>query len=426
VRIPLTIFTVEMAELRKKINYVRNGLGSSKTDLPVMMFRFEVIGNKAVIFAANKEVFNRTEMKISQPAEGSVDGAFGVLGSKIESLIAKVEAEQVTFSSDGTENVEINAGFLTVNFELYDSSSLRTIAEGVKEHLTMEGLTIPKEAIEESLVCGKICTAASSTKLDLNHVEFRVGKVLSSDGRKIMIYSHSGIPKDVVLKIPSSSIGDVIGSVKNMAEIPEIQVVEGKSYYYLKGNGNQFTLGVRKVERSFPAIEAKMDNVADAVDEVSVDKKVLETMLIGVSLGLPVDDVQVTVSLAGAGKESVLEVAATNTNGKRSHERSSCGRKVKDGATVAFPVSFKHILETLSVYKGDSVVDMFVLAGRNLLMIRDKTDTRQVLTCIPFRTQKAIEEERKEKEAAAPKPAAEKQVATDLPSNEDVAAVLED
>lgn len=424
----MTKFTVEMAELRRHINYVRHGLGNSRTDLPVMMFRFEINGNRAVIFAANKESFTRTEMKISPGEEAGNDGAFGVMGDKIESLIAQLEAEQVVFQSDNTENLQAVAGFLTVNFELFDSSPLRTIAEGVKEHLTLEGLSIPRTALEEALVCGKICTQSSSTKLDLNHVELRKGLFLSSDGRKIMIYQHQGIPEEVSLKVPSSALNDIAAAVKNMADTEAVQVIEGKSYYYLKGQGNKFTCGVRKVERSFPDVEKRIDTTADAKDEVNIDRKVFENMLKGVALGLPVDDVRVQVDLLGKGREAVLEVSALNSSGKRSHERASIGRKAED--TVSFPISFKHLLETLGVYKGDSVVDMFINPAKNLLTVRDKTEARQVTTVIPFRTDKAIEEEKKEREelekAKKPAPVPTTEPKTDVVNPAEVEQILED
>lgn len=395
----LTKFSVEMTEFRKHINFVRNGLGASKTDLPVMMLRFDVRGPKLTMFAANKEVFTRTELRVLRPAEDDPDGTFGVIGAKIERLIAQVEVERLEFTSDGAENLEIRAGFLTVNFELYDSSPLKTIDVGVAEHLDQEGLTVLRDSLEEALACGKSCCIINATKPDLNHVEIRDGRCLSSDGRKIMIYQNDSFPEGLALKVPTTALPDVLNLVKNMADTETVQVFEGKSYYYIKGSGNKFTSGVRKVERSFPAIENHINLAELPTDEVSLDKNVLVSMLKGVALGLPYDDVRVQILLEGSGKEACMEISALNSVGKRSHERASCGRKLD--AALVFPLSFKHLLDTLGVFQGDSVVDIMVFSSKNILMVKDVTTTRQVVTVIPFRTDKMIQDERKDLEAVA-------------------------
>jgi len=399
-------FTVEMGELRKKINFVRNGLGSVKSDLSTMLMRFDVLGAKARIFAANKELFCRTEMKTS-PAEGSGDGVFAVLGDRLEKLISQVEAEQVEFSADG-ENLETRAGFLTVNFETYDGAALRTVEQGTKKHLEMEGLAVERGAMEEALSCAKSCTTTSSIRPDVTHVELRKGRMLSSDGRKIMVYSHDGFPQEMALKIPSTSLQACIGAVKNM-DSEHVQVIESETHYFLKAGKNEFSLGVRKVERDFPAVEGQIANTENPTDEIVVDKHVLEAMLRGVSLGLPSDEVKVTMEVGGKGQEAYLELSSRNALNKRSHERASCGRKGED--EIIWPLSFKHLLDTLGVFKGDSVVDVMVMEDRKLLMVRDSTDAREVLTVIPFRTDKQIEEEKKaaKKELDAKKKAKEEE-----------------
>lgn len=392
-------FTIEMSELKKHINFVRNGLGSSKTDLPVMLLRFEVKDSKVVAFAASKEMFCRTEMRMVKGALIEM-GVFTILGVKIERLIAQVEAEQVIFSAD-QENLEVKAGFLTVNFELFDGAVLQTMDQSLVEHLTESGLTIPRSFFEEGLVCGKFCTTINSIRPDVNHVEMRKGRILSSDGRKVLIYQHSGFPEQVGFKVPASCITNVIGAVKNI-DAENIQMMEGKSYYFVKGSStpglvNEYTLGVRKVERSFPAVEEQILKVEGASDEISIDKHILANMLSGVSLGLPSEEVKVQMEVVGVGSEAVLEVSATNSSGRKSHERANCGRKQAE--RVAFPISYKHMLDTVGVFKGDSVVDMLVMDKRNLLLVRDKTEAREVLTIIPFRTEKQIQEEQKEREA---------------------------
>lgn len=391
-------FVVEMAELRKKVNFVRNGLGAGKTDLAVLLMRFEVTGAKVIIFAANKEMFCRTEMKVVRSTtEEAENGSFAVLGFKVERLIAQVEAEQATFIADG-ESLEVQAGFLTVNFETYDGAVLKTVENGVRDHLTAEGLVVDRGAFEEALSCAKSCTTLNSIRPDVTHVELRNGRMLSSDGRKIMVYTHDGFPPAVSFKCPATMLAAVVTAVKNV-EAQNVQVIQAGSYYYIKGNKNEYSLGVRKVEREFPAVEAQITKAAAPTDEVAIDKHVLESMLNGVSLGLPSDEVKVQLEAGGVGAEAYLEVSAVNQLGKKSHERASCGRKTKE--LVTWPLSFKHLLDTLAVFKGDSVVDMMVMAKMNLLMVRDTTEAREVLTVIPFRTDKQIEIDKQEAEAQA-------------------------
>lgn len=412
-------FNVEMSELRRKINFVRNGLGSSKTDLPVILMRFEIAGNKATIFAASKEMFCRTEMKITKE-EDSTEGSFTVLGGKMEKLISQVEVEQVAFKADA-ENIEAQAGFLTVNFELFDGASLNTVEQGVQDHLTAEGLVADRTALEEALACAKTCTVMNSIRPDVTHIELREGRMLSSDGRKIMIYSHDGFPKELKLKCPATTVNSLLTAVKNI-DSESTQVFEGTSYYYVKANLNEYSLGVRKVERSFPAVEGQIVTQDPASDEVSIDKNVLEAMLRGVSLGLPSEEVKVTLEVGGKGQESYLEASAVNSLGRRSHERASCGRQSED--KLQFPVSFKHLLDTLSVFKGDSVVDMMAYSKLNLLMVRDTTDLREVVTVIPFRTDAQIDKERQEAEALAEarKKASEESDAEEQEEGHEVAA----
>jgi len=413
-------FNVEMGELRKHINFVRNGLGASRTDLPTMLLRFELTGSKATIFAANKENFCRTEMKTTRPDGDSEDGTFAVLGQKMERLISQIEAEQVSFKADA-ENLECQAGFLTVNFELFDGASLATIEKNLREHLTVEGLTVERGTMEEALGCAKSCTTTNSIRPDVTHVELRDGRMLSSDGRKIMVYSHDGFPNEMKLKCPASALTNLLTAIKNI-DAQHLQVIEGASYYYLKGNRNEYTVGVRKVERNFPAVESQITGAEKPTDEVAADKHVLEAMLRGVALGLPSEEVKVTLEVAGKGDEAYLEISSLNSLGRRSSERASCGRK-KEGDLI-FPLSFRHLLETLQVFKGDSVVDMMILQKKNIIMVRDTTELREVLTVIPFRTDKQIEEEKKEREVAEKK--AEETKERDLIEEKDAGELSEE
>lgn len=388
-------FAVEMADLKRCVNYTRNGLGNSKTDLGVMLFRITVAGATASLFASDKEVFVRGEMAIKNPEAQT--GSFAVLGSKLEKLISQVDAELVRFSVDN-ENVEVNAGFLTVNFEVYDDTNLKATELallGEAQSLLESSKNVPRAALEEGLVCAKTCTTVNSLRPDLMHAEIRNGRLLSSDGRKILVLTHDAFPKDLVFKVPAVALNSSIGAVKN-ADTEVFSIGEGKSYYYLQSKG--YLLGVRKIERTFPAVESMISGAETPTDEISVDKLVLESMIKGVALGLQSDDVRVTVDVVGSGSEAYLETSTVNSLGRRSHERASCGRKISE--VMSFPISFKHILDTLSVFKGDSVVDILVLQSRSILLVRDTTDDREVMTVIPFRTQAAIEAERKEADAA--------------------------
>jgi len=386
-------FTVDMAELRQKISFARHGMGSSKTDLSVNLMKFDVGATSTYVFAANKENFCGTKMKTSN-SEGK--GTFTVLGAKMERLVAQVQAEQVHFEIDD-ENLEVQAGFLTVNFELFDGALLQTIqTQNANPKFISPEHAVPREALDEALTCAKSCTTTASIRPDVTHCEVRKGRLLSSDGRKILIYSHDNFPEKMVLKIPATSLGNVAQAVRGME--PDVcTVAEAENYYYVMANRGEYVVAVRKVERIFPSVEDQILKAPDPSDEVSVDKHVMEAMLRGVALGLPSDEVKVEITVDGKEGEAYLEIGATNSLGRRSHERASCGRKKE--TQIKFPVSFKHLLDTMSVFKGDTVVDMVILIELNLLMVRDSTEAREVMTVIPFRTDQQIEKERAEVEA---------------------------
>ena len=390
-------FQAEMAAFRDHVNFVRHGLGSSKTDLHVLLFRFEVRGNKAVIFAADKEMFARTEVPITK-AEGTEDGTFSVLGGKIVNLIGQVEAETVRLRADD-ENLEVEAGFLTVNFERYDDSVVRSVQAAVEDHLRGEGHVVARPALEEGLTCGKSCTTAQSTRPDVTHVELRDGRILASDGRKILIYSHDAFPPEASAKFPASTLTSAVNAVKNIgADV--VELVDTDSYHVIKAGMSEWALGIRKIERTFPQVEGQIQTTEEPDDEVSVDRTVLDAMLRGVALGLATDEVRVTLEVGGEGAEAYMEVSGLNSLQRRSHERCSVGRKKTDGK-VLFPLSFRHLLDTLAVFKGDSVVDIMVMMGKNLIMVRDHTSDREVLTIIPHRTDAQVDREKQEAAALA-------------------------
>jgi len=391
-------FTMEMTDLRKHVNFVRNGLGNQKTDLPTLLMKFQTGDRRVELFTANKEMFAKTSANIVWDEEEPGDqGSFAVLGERIERLISQVDVEKVYFKSDA-ENLEIRAGHLTVNFELYDGVGLRTVEQGLENDMNgLEGNAVKREAFVEALSCARSCTTTNAVRPDVTHVELRNGRMLSSDGRKVMIYSHDGFTEKLHFKCPANILQSALAGMKNI-EAVDLEIAEGQSYFVVKANLGEYILGVRKVERIFPALEGQIESTVKSTDEVSIDKAVFEGMLKGVALGLPMDEVKVTCALSGVGDEAYLEVIAENAVGRKSFERAACGRKAEEG--IAFPISFKHILDTLNVFKGDSVVDLTIVDEMKMLMVRDSSPDREVMTLIPWRTDTQIESEKKEEEEA--------------------------
>lgn len=387
-------FLVEMTELKKAVNFTRNALGNSKTDLGIMLMRVSGDGEFLRLFATDKEIYAISAIK---PVGAGSVGSFAVLGNKLEKLISQVDAENVVFNVD-KENCEVKAGFLTVNFEVYDDTQLAVVQKGLTaEASEKEDVSVMKAALEEALVCAKSCTTANSIRPDVNHAEFRDGRLLSSDGRKIMVYIHNAVPAIMHLKVPAVALNGIIGCVKN-AETENLLYKEGKSYYHLRFGAGGWSCGVRKIERTFPRVEEMILKTETPDDEITIDKLMLESMVKGVALGLSSDEVKVNVTVAGEGTESTLQVSAVNQVGRKSYESSSCGRK--GTGSIAFPISYKHLTDTLGVFKGDSIVDMQLLNKRSILLVRDTTEQRQVLTVIPFRTAQVEALEKKEEDDA--------------------------
>lgn len=388
-------FQADMKDLRRAVNYVRNALGTSKTDLSVMIVRMELKGTALSLFAFDKEVFAKHTITVRNTGGG--DGPFAIMGNKLEKLVSAVDSETVSMDVDA-ENVEVRAGFLVVNFELYDEAQLRTAeTQLVAEHASLQGASLSKFALEEGLVCAKSCTTSNSVRPDVTHAEIRGGRLLSSDGRKIMIYMHRAIPEGVKLKVPAVAMNGMIGILKNM-EAEEAMVKEGKSYFYVSSMDGAYISGVRKVEREFPPVEGQIVAQANPTDDITVDKVMLEAMINGVALGLASDEVRVDITVSGEKGDATLEVSTVNSVGRRSYEKTSCGRK--GTGLLTMPVSYKHLADTLGVFKGDSVVDMFIMVEKSILMVKDHTEDREVMTVIPFRTQEAVNAEKREREAA--------------------------
>lgn len=394
-----SVFTVDATAFKGAVNFVRHALGASKTDLSVQLFLFEVRGSSLSIFAASKELFANVKVPVQADTDASMD--FAVMGSKIERLISLTEADNYTVEVE-SDNAKFTAGLLHLSLEVYDTAAVKTVKQTLTPNFTPTGVATQRAVLDEALSVGKTCTTTSSVRPDVCHVEIRGGKSVASDGRKISIYSTESFPPALALKVPSTALTDFLSAVKNISA-EHVTVAESGSYYVVHGSLGAFSLGVRKVERSFPPIETQLADNWNPSDEVAIDGATLELMLKGVALGLAAEDVKVDIKVTGApnSPDATLEVGSVNGVGKRSWERAPCGRKAE--AEIAFPVSYKHLVDTLSVFKGDSVVDMLVLTDRSAVVVRDTTPAREVLTLIPFRTAAAVDAEAKEAKAAAVK-----------------------
>jgi len=414
-------FTMDMKVLKEAVTCARFALGTTGGDLSSQLFRLAVAEDVLSIFAANQEMFVRVESKVSL-GEGSEDGSWAVLGEKLVKLVAQVESERVGIAVEG-ENMMCRTGFLTVYFDTYDDDSLESIETGALGAEWGDELWTDRGVLAEALEVAKSNTTTAALRPEVNHAELRDGRMLSSDGRKIMVFTYDGFDAKMGLKVPAGILTNVSRALKN-ANDEKVSISEGASFYLIATKKRGKIFGVRKTEREFPAVEGQISEASDPDDEVVVDKNVLEGMLRGVALGLPSDEVKVSISLQGEGKDAILQVSSKNSTGKKSHEQTTVGRKSKDD--VEFPVSFRHLLETLGVFKGDSVVDAFVYLDLNLLMIRDHTEQREVLTVIPFRTQEQVEEEEKERQAEEELKAGQEVDEDELEELGDLAAELGD
>jgi len=286
----------------------------------------------------------------------------------------------------------------------------------------LDGLGVGKGILEEAVSSGKSCITPKAIRPEVTHAELRNGLFLSSDGRKMLIYSHDGMPKGISTKIPALVIGSVLAGIKAM-NADAVQILEGQNYYFLRG-GNNFAIGWRKIERDFPQVEDKVRVNTEAGEKIVIDRLMLESMIKGVVIGLPSDEVKISISITGNKKSAKMEVSGLNSLNKKSFEVAPCGRE-KDN-DINFPVSFKHFLDTLAVFKGDSVVDLIVLIDQNMVQVRDINQEREVLTAIPFRTKDQVEKEEKETEELKATPEEEGEQQTDDEAEELVESAVEE
>lgn len=412
----MTTFSVETELLKGRVAFAKNALGSSKTDPAVTSFLMTLKAGILTVFAANKEMFAQTELRVE--GADDADQVFCVNGPKLTSLLTYAESERMTFSIS-EDSVDAQAASLRVNLPLVDSAVLRQISDGHSEWKDTATKPIDRASLVEALTCGKSCTTANSVRPDVTHVEIRDGRLLSSDGRKILVYAHDGFNEEIKFKCPASILTSALNCCKNITA-EAVEIGEGAAWYYIKGQIKAFVVGIRKVERDFPAVEGQIEAASTPADDISIDKNVLEAAVRGVSTGIDNDDVRITLKASGAETEATLTVTAKNSLGKTSEESASAGRTAKED--IAFPISYKHLLDTLGVFKGDSVVDMSVMSDRNVLLVQDNLPTRQVMTLIPFRTDEQIEreaEEARQAEEARKKAAADRAAESDSQETND-------
>lgn len=385
-------FSVGTAELRSAVQLVRNGLGQTKTDLSVMLVLIQVDENGLTMFATDKELFVRVTIPVLD-FEGNQPVSVCILGQKIVTLCNHI-ASEVVFFSPTQDSLEVRAGYLTLFLDSYDKNNvvaLKTVADDEPEQV-QEWVSVLSDAILESLQVARTCAAISSPRPEITHTEFKTRQVFSSDGRKVMMVNHTEL-SGLALKVPNTSLNSLVGVLKGLPPDSVLETGRGKSFYVLRTDTVLF--GVRLVDRNFPSFQFDLESPDDII---TVDKKVLEEQIAGVSLGLAQDEVRVLLTfMNGADGSGILEVSAIAASGRKSFERVPCGRKSKD--TIEFPVSTRHLRSTLAVFSGDSVVDLKVFLPLSILAVVDKNQTREIITLIPARTKDVEQKERAEKKA---------------------------
>jgi len=373
-------FSVDMTLLRSAVKQLKPAMGTAKSDLVVLLTMFEVENDILRLFVTDKEMFAITEISL---LSSQVNGRFSMLSSKLLGLVSEVKTEIVNFSVD-EENVCVEAGFLNVNFDSYDSDKLQVLRDQLLSDGHAMKASLDRAQVVGALLCSKTCATATDLRPELGHLEVRNGKILSSDGSKIMVVTAQNLfDEGLVFKIPTTSLNAVVDILKH-CQSPVVDLYEGNSYYRLEAAPT--IVGVRRVERSFYAVEDVLEKLVEDTncDNVVVDSEVFRTMLRGVALGLSSDDSRITIDLYDEETGSILEVSSYSRNRRRSFERTTCGRSVSH--PITFPVSYKHLVTSLTAFEGDSVVDLRVFPGWKFLVLEDNIPDRQVQTIIPFRT----------------------------------------
>jgi len=391
------VLEMELPELKRLVAFAKNGGGLSKIEGQENLILFRVKGFRITVFSANKDgVFWAAGTIVSSNFERGDEKIFTMNSDLLHRALGTQDTKlaMMTLEEDG-ESLLLKIASLELYLELKDGSNLRMLEEIVEKGKEKEGLVLTRDVLIEAMTYARSCTATEGLRPETWQVELRRKLFLSSDGRKIMIYSRSDLPEELSFRIPSSNLSPFIGALKAGGPGGNIQVVaEGAYYYFTSGTKDQL-IAVRRNENQFPEVELQLGNEKDYQDHLTIDTNVFGAMTKGVSLGLPPDEVKITLEITGDNNSAELEVQAVNSLKRVSKERTMIGRTAKK--PLSFPISYRHVLDTLQLFKGDSVVDIMVHDKKNYIVIMDKTELRVVRTIIPFRTKVAQEKEEEDR-----------------------------
>lgn len=384
-------FTLPLDDLRKATDFVRHGLGGAAQErLDAHLFLFDLRGPLVTIFACSGELLARASIPVHRESKCTEDGSFAVLAKPFQELISSVSRERIIFTVDD-QNAKIRAGDLRVNFATQAAVALRDAASPVPEEVVLQAKALPREMLVAALRCAKTWGAGcDALRPDLNHTEYRNGRFLASDGKRMMVYSPTRAQAGISLRVPNTVLNatiDALGGIKGEEVVAVAEPTAVYDYYYLYV-GDRYLFGIQKLDKSFPDVEDKffswLQSDSEADDVVRVDRRYFANMVRGVSLGVDPDKAKngsVRIHAAGTGAKASLTVVSENALGRVSFQRGNCGRKALDAISVS--VSFAHLLDTLAAFR-DQVVDIFIVK-RGILLVRDILPEREVLTVIPLR-----------------------------------------
>jgi hypothetical protein len=385
-------FSVDSDVFKSHIDFVKSGLGVSDTNIANLLVLMRLEGTTLHFFTSNNDMFCITSTEVS--LKGSCEGVknFSILGSKLTSLVQVTDTESITFTvEEGV--VGIKVGLFQISLIQLDSKVISSLLDMyIRYEDCSDYFEVDSSILRESVLCASSCTTVKSVRSELMHVQLRRGKVISTDGRRVMIYdAPNAFPKDKGFKIPSSCITQ---SVICMKHIPSsiIKVSEESSHFVFSGNNVGFIFGVRKVDSDIPDIENQVCNVeVSPEDEISIDAASLDNAVKSTSIGIDTDSEVIRFEVHGEDRKAYIEISALNSLQKRSYKKASVSRG--GSKSISFPISYKHLLETLKTSTKGGIIDIEVRTPGNYLVVKDETDVRIVYTLIPFRTSNELQEE---------------------------------
>lgn len=202
--------SVDMQILKRAVSEIKPAMGQAKNDLTVLLTFFEVKDNRVHLFVTDKEMFACTHFE-ALTSEG--EGNFSMLSAKLLKLVSEVDIETLSFDVD-VENICVEAGYLTVNFDNFDSKMMN-LRDQLLSDCTTQSEDVERLAFLNALMCNKTCIPQNDLRPDMGHVEIRGGRILSSDGSKVMVTECESLFSDTFsLKIPSTSVVGVVEVLK--------------------------------------------------------------------------------------------------------------------------------------------------------------------------------------------------------------------